>query len=113
MRTITPAPSPGLPASISVTVNPGPGSSSYALEEDLPPGFLPLSISEGGRFDAQNHAIKWGPFYDSQPRVLRYQTGSGLITLPIRGTLSVDGSDKPVLPQPGRRASDDPDRVAR
>ena len=99
VRKIVPGPA-GSTASISVTVNPSPGNSSYALEEDLPPGFLPTAISDGGRFDAQNHAIKWGPFYDSQPRVLRYQTGGGLITLPVRGTLSIDGSDKPVLPQP-------------
>lgn len=68
---------PGVPVRMSVTVNPPQDSFSYAAEEVIPAGWSILSISEGGRWDAQNSKVKWGPFFDHNRRTLSYRVVPG------------------------------------
>ena len=46
--------------------------SVYAVEEGVPSGLTPSNIGEGGSYDAANGLIKWGPWFDSDKRVLSY-----------------------------------------
>jgi hypothetical protein len=42
------------------------------VEEVLPAGFSATNISADGIWDATNHVIIWGPFWDGLPRNLTY-----------------------------------------
>lgn len=84
---------------ISLSIKPTSGTVAYAVEESLPTGFSGSSISEGGVQDAVNHKIKWGPFFDANPRTLTYALVtpdgfSGAVT--FSGLASFDGRDIPV-----------------
>lgn len=61
----------------------------YAIEDQVPAGWTVSAISGGGTFDAGRQKLKWGPFFDAQPRVLTCQ-----ITPPTdaRGAFTFAGS---------------------
>ena len=42
------------------------------VEELLPAGFTPMNISAPGTWDATNHTIAWGPYWDGLARSLSY-----------------------------------------
>ena len=70
-----------------------------AIEDELPEGWNCEEISHDGVFDAKSHKVKWGPFFDSTPRVLTYRllapgTAGGRVTL--KGTLSYDAYMAPI-----------------
>ena len=90
-------PSGGFEAQIRV--DPPQGVSVYAVEEVLPPGVGFLSASDGGAYDDANRSIKWGPFFDSQSRVLSYRLSidhAGGNPLSFRGNVSFDGSGQAI-----------------
>jgi formylglycine-generating enzyme len=80
----------------------------WAVEERPPPGCTPIEISEGGLWDPTRGVIRWGPFYDNEPRLLSYEApateelGPGNI---FAGQASADGvsaeiaGETSVLPQ--------------
>jgi hypothetical protein len=81
---------------ISLFIKPTNGTVVYAVEESLPTGLSASSISGGGILDAVNNKIKWGPFFDSNPRTLTYALVtpdgfSGAVT--FSGFTSIDGRD--------------------
>jgi hypothetical protein len=57
---------------ISLVVVPPAGTPGYMVEEILPAGFSANNISADGTWDATNHVIIWGPFWDGLPRNLTY-----------------------------------------
>jgi hypothetical protein len=78
-----------------------PPAETFALGvEDAPPsGWVQVdNISDGGVYDADNHKVKWGPFFDPFPAELTYDvvppdpaSGAGCFD----GTASVDGVNEP------------------
>jgi hypothetical protein len=60
------------PAVIIYKVSVKPGLRIYALEDHPPEGWVVSGISPGGSYDPQNQKVKWGPFFDRQPRELVY-----------------------------------------
>ena len=57
---------------IRIRVTPQSGTLSYAVEETPPQGWIIRNVSHGGRIDRIHNKIKWGPFYDTEPRELAY-----------------------------------------
>lgn len=45
----------------------------YAAEEATPMAWTVQSISDGGWWDASTGKLKWGPFFDHDPRTLSYE----------------------------------------
>ncbi len=84
---------------ITLEVRPGSSASAHAMEERLSAGFTASEISDNGTFLPGEGVIRWGPFFDNQPRTLRYRLGApegftGEIAL--IGLVSADGSDFPI-----------------
>ncbi len=44
----------------------------YAVEDQVPAGWLVSSVGQGGTFDALNRKVKWGLYFDAAPRALTY-----------------------------------------
>ena len=87
-------PSVAVPASISVT--PDSATFVYAVEDMPPVGWVVSSINENGQWDNTNKRVKWGPFFDANPRTLSYQATppSGETGVKIfSGTASFDGTN--------------------
>lgn len=61
-------------AALPVTLAAAPAAdvAAWAVEELIPAGWNVAAVSDGGGFDAVNHKVKWGPFFDPAPRVLNY-----------------------------------------
>ncbi|MBI1839470.1 MAG: hypothetical protein HYR88_01280 [Verrucomicrobia bacterium] len=87
---------PGFPLHVEVQVTPRAGVTAYAIEEHPPAGWLVRNVSGGGRFRSDKARVKWGLFYDDQPRIVSYDavplmdagsTGS------FDGLISFDGAN--------------------
>lgn len=90
---------PGSPVTLFIQVSPDTGTAAYAVQDAPPTGWTVSSISESGTFDGANRLVKWGPFFDDNPRTLTYTTTppagtSGPQT--FSGTASFDGSGVPI-----------------
>ena len=82
------------PVDVTLSVKPVSTTSAYAVEESLPAGTRLVSVADGGALDALQSRVKWGPYLDNSPRVLRYrvvlpQPEGGL--LQFAGAASFDG----------------------
>jgi hypothetical protein len=66
------------PMEIVLEVTPGPTVRVYAIEEELPAGWTVQAVAGGGALDPATRRLKWGPFFDSQPRRLTYTIRSPL-----------------------------------
>jgi hypothetical protein len=53
-------------------VTPGTNALLYAIEEAPPSGWEIAEVAGAGRVDAVQGKIKWGPFFDHEPRVVSY-----------------------------------------
>jgi hypothetical protein len=64
---------PGAALTVSITIE-APVGTLNVLLEDLPPtGWTAVgNISDGGWYDAGNHKVKWGPFFDDLSRTIAY-----------------------------------------
>ncbi len=78
-----------LPA-IHITAAPR-GVKCYAVTETLASGLTPSRIGQNAVWDAANRTIKWGPFPDSEPRVLTYEVTGPTATYALAGQGSFDG----------------------
>lgn len=84
---------------VRLTANPPPGTSAWAVEETPPQNWAILGVTNGV-FDRATGKVKFGPFFDGEPRPLGYTAlpplgfvGIGLFT----GMASADGKSTPVL----------------
>ncbi len=76
---------------ISITATPDSSVGVYAVEEDLPSGLTPANIDNGGSWDTNNNAVKWGPFFDNTARTLSYTVSGSAATYTLSGVGSPDG----------------------
>ena len=85
--------------SVSITVTPNTGTPetlAYAVEDAPPDGWTVSNINENGSWDSINKKVKWGPFFDSNPRTLTYQAtppAGQTGTKTFSGTASFDGTN--------------------
>jgi sugar lactone lactonase YvrE len=88
---------------VEITVRPAANVAAYAVQDQVPAGWMVKDISHGGEFDAASGQVKWGPYFDNAARTLRYQASSGpnkMAMASFRGVVSFDGVDVPI---PGPR----------
>jgi uncharacterized delta-60 repeat protein len=86
----------GQPLTVTLTVKPADTVKSYAVEEDMPPGWTFGSVGDSGEFDAVNNKVKFGFFPDSEVRTLTYQikpTATAAGEAVLNGVASFDGKD--------------------
>jgi len=67
---------PGVPVEVTIEVEPDTGIQVWAVEESPPSHWTVATnatdISHDGVYDAVNHKVKWGPFFDDKSRPLTY-----------------------------------------
>lgn len=86
---------PGAPVTVEIASRPPASAAGYAIVETPPKGWVVSRISDNGVFDAATSTVKFGPFLDALPRVLRYS-----VTPPegtsgdaaFSGVISIDGT---------------------
>ena len=61
---------------VRINVEPNEDVVAYALEELVPTGLSVSGINHGGVFDLGSGKIKWGPFFDPEPREFHYEIQS-------------------------------------
>ena len=90
---------PGAVLTVGLQANPPPARASYTISDQPPAGWTVGTTSSGGAYDAVNHLVKFGPFFDAQIRTLTYQvtppqgeSGSKTFT----GNASADGASSPI-----------------
>ncbi|MBI4661984.1 MAG: hypothetical protein HY735_24445, partial [Verrucomicrobia bacterium] len=99
---------PGQAFVIQLAVRPPANASAYAVEDRLPDGWTASSISHDGAWDARNRQVKWGPFFDNQPRQLRYEivaAADSTQAVVFQGTASFDGASSVIAGQRQSRAT--------
>lgn len=64
---------PGVSFAITDRATPASYENSYAVEDQIPPGWLVTNISHSGVFDGRSGKVKWGPFRDHNQRDLRFR----------------------------------------
>lgn len=86
----------GQPLTITLTVTPGPSVDVYAVEERLPEGWTMRNVSANGSADSRLGRIRWGPFFDNQPRSFTYlATPPADLIGTFTGVASFDGRSFP------------------
>lgn len=60
------------PVPVTIDVTPTGGTKAYAVVETPPEGWTVRNLSHEGRWDATQHKIKWGPYFDQTPRTFKY-----------------------------------------
>ncbi len=63
---------PGMAFAVTNTVSLAPAIRVYAVQDQVPAGWVVTGISDGGVFDGGLGVVKWGPFFDGVPRALFY-----------------------------------------
>lgn len=84
---------PGQPIEVRIDVVPSPSVSAYAVE-DVPPQNWDASVADGaGTFSPTTGTVRWGPFFDNQPRTLTYTVypTEAVDRLVFDGVASFDG----------------------
>lgn len=78
---------------VSLIIEPAAGISNYAVEESLPPGASAEGISHDGQWDPATRTVRWGPFFDDNPRTLTYTVNlpTGIAAHALSGKVSLDG----------------------
>jgi hypothetical protein len=73
-----------------------PGLRTYAVEHQLPEGWEIVSIESSGYYDAGQGIVRWGPYFDRQPRSLVYYaqpTNPAMTKTILDGASAYDGYD--------------------
>ena len=96
----------GLTAVIAVDVPPG--AEVLGVEDELSPGQIPLSISDGGTWDALNRKVKW--FFNEpgqiRDRALQYRVNT--VGMVVSGTVNFGAGNMPVTGDTLFETADDP-----
>lgn len=100
---------PGAPLTVRLTVTPATNRIVYAVADQPPAGWPVTNISAPGQWDLVTQTVKWGPFFDHEPRSFSYEVippvrASGPVT--FDGVASLDGTN--LLFYGPRRATDKP-----
>jgi hypothetical protein len=98
-RHLPPAFFPGVILTVMITVPAVIDIDSYIVEDQPPEGWTVTAVSDGGAFDATDGKVKFGPFQDSEPRILTYQiipSGELAGTQLFSGEVSADGLVRPI-----------------
>ncbi|MBI5384241.1 MAG: hypothetical protein HZA90_06085 [Verrucomicrobia bacterium] len=87
---------------VTLTVAPAQLTACYAVEERVPAGWTIGAISDAGSLDITNQVIRWGLFFDAEPRTLAYEMmpPRPIDTVDLSGSGSFDGR---TVPATGRR----------
>ena len=96
-RLLASAYKPNLAVPVSISVTPTSNTKAYAVVEAPPLGWTVRNLSNDGRWDEKNHKIKWGPFFDENPRTLTYDAVPGPTSIgpaDFAGRGSFDGIGK-------------------
>lgn len=83
----------GVRFTVTVTITPSTNVVVYAMEELPPVGWKLGAISGGGVYDNVRHKIKWGPYFDMQPRTVTYEITPGTNNpslMPVLGVVAFD-----------------------
>lgn len=89
------------PLAVQLQIVPDSNTAAYAVEDLPPEGWIvdPDSISDGGSIDPMNGKVKFGPFFDNQPRTLTYDVTAPLSAsgeAVFTGVVAVDGLSRPL-----------------
>jgi hypothetical protein len=91
----------GAPGSaVRLVAQPPATTAVYALQDQPPPGWAIINISDGGVFDAFTGKVKFGPFFDNDPRTLSYEAlpPPGFVGVGwFAGVASADGTNSPII----------------
>ena len=79
---------------IRMRVIPVQGTSSWAVEENIPAGVTPSRINNSGVWDASLRKIKWGPFLNGITRTLMYNLYGSDGAYSITGYASINGKQE-------------------
>jgi uncharacterized delta-60 repeat protein len=85
---------------VELGATPTAGVSVYAVEDQPPQSWAVTNISHSGAFDARTGKVKFGPFFDAEPRTLSYDLfpppgAQGVFV--FTGTASADGLNSPIV----------------
>ena len=92
----------GVPGQYRVRIDATPpgDARSWALEETPPVGWIAREVSDDGTVDIATGRVRWGLFWNGEPRPLSYTLVSGGDALPmpqgLAGVISADGRNAPV-----------------
>lgn len=109
-RSVAGAANPGSSVEVVLTVTPGEWVGAYAVEEILPARWAFAEADGDAGFDAAHRRLRWGPFYDAQPRRLTYRLTAppGTASLGVlHGEVSFDGRRQRILGTRAVVATDD------
>jgi hypothetical protein len=84
----------GETVTVTITVTPSSGAQAYAVEDQPPPHWTVGTVGADGRYDAANDKVKWGPFFDTEPRTLIYEVAPDrpMVQAHFAGAGSFDGA---------------------
>jgi hypothetical protein len=98
-RQLPPEALPGHPVDVHIQVDCAALTASWAVEEQVPAGFVVEAISRDGRCADDTRIIRWGPFFTGTSDDLSYRLvpveGSDL-SVEFAGRVSFDGSDQAI-----------------
>lgn len=80
---------------VVIKVTPNDSVSAYALEERAPKGCQISQIDNKGTLDKSSNTIKWGVFFDKNPRTLSYKlscSGEEAQPMELAGLVSFNGN---------------------
>ena len=85
---------PGTSITVTILLDPPPGTSVAAAEDSPPPGWTVSNISNSGSLDAQTGKVKWGLFFaPSIPTTISYEVTTSAQASPcFTGMISFDGA---------------------
>jgi hypothetical protein len=96
------------PLIVTLQVDPVVGAGSVAVEDRVPTGWRVEEPNLGGGVNDTGQWVRWGPFFDSNPRTLQYRlvpTANAELGGLFEGIISVDGLNTSIggvacIPQP-------------
>lgn len=91
---------PGSAVDVRIQVTPAASAAAVAVQESIPEGWTFDGASSQGTFDAAQRAVRWGPFYTTDPLTLSYRVvpPARIASLAaLRGVVSCDGYERPIL----------------
>jgi hypothetical protein len=99
---------PNEPFLVEITARPATRTAAYAVQDQIPAGWTIEQVGQSGDFDPGTRQIKWGPYFDSNPRTFSYQASPSASTgrtVNFEGSASFDGVSIPISGSRQARAS--------